>query len=342
MSYIRLNRAYNTVCQLHAEGRWSELVQHGPTLLEQVEGTASGIRYIANARAMVADGYMQFDLIQESCVLRGRSVFDEGHEHYTRNPLILRVSLASDLSKLARHRDSAEVVRPIAVQTGEPSDARAMAFRVLASATWHLTGDLGAATELLEQSSVAAGRGSGAGLWWKDAFYRGQFLVTLDRAREALGVLQFGVGRQREQYETSDKSDPHRANLGLSLASLARAEIALMMLDEARSHLDEAAALVPEQKFYGQVAVSRRRAELALADLDLERATDDCERALLASRARGFAGQEADCLQLFGRILQTDGDSAGAKTAYLAARELHEAHATPLFVAQCDAALARL
>ncbi len=283
------------------------VVELGPSVLATISAEPRYHVMLADAHVIYAAALNEHEQLTDAIEHFEHALFgpDTDDLSFYARPAVT-VTLANAYWRVGRYQDLVHVIQPVLEGTGTPAQ-QATALRILSSITWRTTGDLDAATRLLEQSAVAAGHASG--LWWRDAVYRGQYLMELGRLGEAQAVLRHGVDREVEEMRAQDHQ-PDRAtiaNLAIFLGALARVEVRLGRVAEAEELHAESARLMPPDRQFGRFTWHLLAAEIATARHDLALATEHADTCLeLTTRLRARPSM-AVSWKLQGRVAR-DGD----------------------------------
>ncbi len=264
--------------------------------------------------------------------------YNEELSYYSRSAVV--VSLANAYWRVGRYADLVRALDPVLRGAGT-SAQQATALRILSSITWRTTGDLDAATRLLEQSATVAGHSSG--LWWRDAVYRGQYLMELGRLEEARAVLRHGVDREAEEMRAKPQTDRAvTANMAIFLGALARVEVRLGHLDRAEEMHAESARLLPPDRQFGRYTWHLLAAEIAAARDNLSLAAEHADTCLEITTRLAARPSIAVAWKLQGRIARDRDQVPYAIDRFRLARDGYITLGHPRDTAEMQAELALL
>jgi tetratricopeptide (TPR) repeat protein len=273
----------------------------GDLCLAELASDFSMLHQRANAHSMMANSLQEVERLPDAVRHFEAALYGPSTEHLTiyQRPS-LTMSLANTYWKVGRYQDLSAAVAPIINGMGSPSQA-STALRILSSVAWRTTGNLEEATTLLSQSAIAAGE-TGS-LWWRDAVYRGQYLMELGRLGEAQAVLRHGVEQENAEMIRLGKDDRVTlANLSIFLGALARVEVRLGNVDVAERLHQESGRLLPPARQFGAYTWNLCACEIAAARREWDAATDHADTCILLTTHMGAIPSMAVSWKLRGTV----------------------------------------
>jgi tetratricopeptide (TPR) repeat protein len=317
------------------------VVQLGEPCLRGLEAERRFHAVLPDAHAIYANALNEKERLPEAIAHFEVALYGPDNQElsfYRRSALV--VTLANAYWRVGRYQDLVNAVAPVLAGQGTPAQ-QATALRMLSSITWRTTGDLDAATRLLEQSATAAGQRSG--MWWRDAVYRGQYLMELGRLPEAEAVLRHGVDRERDELRAHPNPDrPMVANLAIFLGALARVEVRLGRIEVAEEMHAESAALLPPDRHFGRYTWHLLAAEIAAARQDHPLAAEHADTCLDITTRLGARPSMAVSWKLQGRVARDRDQVPYAIDRFRLARAGYVVLGHPRDTAEMEAELAAL